>query len=118
MPRLICGQYGADDVTTSSGRAYVLRLRPNGTVAHTQAIHSGNGGLPGTVLTTHSAFGSGVAGDLGDVDGDGLNDVAVSAPGWDEPQPNGGAIFIFFMHSNDTVRDFNILTNEAFGGLS
>lgn len=74
--------------------------------------------MPNTILTTNSAFGSRSRGDVGDVDGDGLNDLAVSAPGWDVPNLDGGAIFILFMHGNDTVRDYTILTSDAFGGLA
>ena len=73
--------------------------------------------MPNTILRTNSAFGSRSRGDIGDVDGDGLNDLAVSAPGWDEPIADGGAIFILLMHGNDTVREYNILTSAAFGGL-
>ena len=118
LVRMACGQYGADDVPNGSGRFYVLRMRSNGTVHHTQPIYNAVGGLPSGTLSGGDFFGASNAGDLGDVDGDGLNDLAVSAPGWDGSVAHGGAVFIMFMHGDDTVRDLSVVSIASLGGLA
>lgn len=115
---MACGQYGADDVPNGSGRLYVLRMRSNGTVNHTQPIYNAVGGLQNDTLSGGDFFGASNAGDLGDVDGDGLNDLAVGAPGWDGSVARGGAVFILFMHGNDTVRDQAVVSIASLGGLA
>jgi len=68
-----------------------------------------------------TGFGGSVSGDLGDIDGDGFNDIAVAAPSSDIGVTDGGALFIFFMNANDTVREHTVLvpgTGGAFEGAS
>lgn len=65
-----------------------------------------------TSLARGSNFGSAVA-NIGDLDGDGIDDLAVGAPG-DTLDYGGdiglqiaaGSIYIFFMHENATVRNY------------
>jgi len=98
---------------------YVMRVLPNATVVHTQKIANGQGGLPAGSLASGDSFGSALTGGLGDVDGDGLNDIAVAAVLSDLGITNGGALYIFFMAANDTVRNHTVLVpgvGGAFGG--
>ena len=59
----------------------MMRLLANGTVAHSQRIFNGEGGLPAGILSNRSFFGVGIEAGLGDLDGDGMNDMIASAPG-------------------------------------
>jgi len=48
-------------------------------------------------------FGTSVA-TIGDLDGDGVLDLAVGAPGDDDAQPDEGAVYILFLNPNGTVK--------------
>ena len=54
---------------------------------------------------------------LGDVDGDGINDIAAGAPFDDDGAANIGAVYILFMNADGTVRDERKLSGiDVFGG--
>lgn len=81
MPRLVAGQSRyALTGTTRIGRVFVMRLHPNATVAYTTILENGVNGLPAGTSSSDDQFGSAIVGDVGDVDGDGFNDLLVSAP--------------------------------------
>ena len=80
------------------GAVWILRLNPNGTVkAHTK-IGAGLGGFTGT-LAPRSEFGRALA-LVDDLDGDGLRDLAVGAPG----SSGTGRLWILFLAADATVR--------------
>ncbi len=91
----------------SNGAVWILFLNSNGTVRDQQKINNVHGGL--TNLPSNGArFGDSV-GKLGDVDGDGIPDIAVGAPQDDgttppDPQYNYGAVWILFLNSDGTVK--------------
>jgi len=81
---------------SSRGTMEILFLRADGTIRARQRIGDGQGGFGGTlVLGDH--FGSSFA-SLGDLDGDGVGDLAVGADG------NSGAVWILFLNANGTVK--------------
>ncbi|MBX3275819.1 MAG: VCBS repeat-containing protein, partial [Sandaracinaceae bacterium] len=51
--------------------------------------------LPNPIPQPNAAFGESVAG-VGDINGDGYDDVAVGAPNQSNPQPNEGTAFLFY----------------------
>src|SRR6185503_162837 len=67
-----------DDGGTNRGAVYLLRLNTDGTVKLTTKISSTQGGFLGP-LRANDEFGRSVA-PLGDLDGDGVLDLAVGAP--------------------------------------
>ena len=79
--------------SVNSGAVFILFMNPNGTVRSSQEIGSGVGGGP--ILPSGSLFGSAVAG-LGDLDGDGVPDVAVGTA--------QNRVHVLFLNTNGTVK--------------
>ena len=77
-------------------------LTADGTVKSHQKISDTEGGFTGT-LDDIDAFGGSPA-SLGDLDGDGVVDLAVSADGDDDGGNGRGAMWILFMNSDGTVK--------------
>jgi len=70
------------------------------------------------LAASQDRFGAAVAGALGDVDGDGLNDIAITAPWHGVLDNNDGAIFVAFLREDDSVKDSLRLSLALSGGLS
>ena len=65
-------------------------------------------------ITSLDAFGSSIT-SLGDVDGDGIADVAVGTPMlFDSPQP--GEVWILFLNADRTVKSERRIDSTALGG--
>ena len=64
-------------------------------------IADGMSGFPGDTLQANSLFGTSIAA-LGDLDGDGIAEVAVGAPGH---SGNNGSVFVIFMNEQGRARD-------------
>ncbi len=77
-------------------------MNANGTVASERKISQTAGGFGG-VLSDTANFGGSIA-SLGDLDGDGVGDLAVSAHGDDTDGSNRGAVWILFMNVDGTVK--------------
>src|SRR6185369_8180563 len=53
---------------------------------------------------------------LGDLDGDGIDDIAVGSPRDDTGGTNLGAVYVFFMNANGTVKSTTKIGNSLNGG--
>lgn len=93
-----------DDGGVDRGAVYILFMTSTGTVGSYQKISSTQGGFQG-VLVDESYFGSSMA-NLGDMNGDGVQDLAVGATGDDDGGTYAGAVWILFMNSDGTVNGF------------
>lgn len=106
-----------DDGGPNLGAAWVLFLESNGTVRHQQKISATQGGFQGA-LGSGDDFGVSVAA-LGDLDADGVLDLAVGARRDDDGGTNRGAIWVLFLNATGTVRDHQKIsaTSGNFSGL-
>ncbi len=99
---LAVGANGDDDGGTDRGAVWILFLNPDGTVAAEQKISQSEGKFNGT-LGDGDAFGSALA-DIGDLDEDGITDLAAGAPGSDDGGTDRGALWLLFPDRNGELR--------------
>ncbi len=106
-----------DDGYSQCGALWVLFLHQDGTVKSEQKISATAGGFGG-ILTDWVYFGASVA-SLGDLDGDGVADLAVGADGTDDGGSARGAVWILFLNPDGTVRTEQKIsdTTGGFGGI-
>ena len=112
---LAVGARTDDGGGSSEGAVFVLFLNTDGTVKAEQKISSADGGLTAT-LDTGDNFGSAVAG-LGDLDGDGVNDLVVGAEGDDDGGSGRGAVHVLLLNANGTVKAEQKISDTV-GGLT
>jgi len=85
---------GADSTDESRGAIYILFMNNDGTVKSYQKISDTEGGFSGN-LDAHDHFGHAVV-NLGDLDGDGVVDLAIGAYRDDDGGTDRGAAWILF----------------------
>ena len=117
VPDMAAGARGDDDGGTNRGAVWVLFLNADGTVKSHQKISDTQGGFTG-ILDDYDIFGESVA-SLGDLDGDGVDDMAVSAAHDDDGGKNRGAVWILFLNADGTVKSHQKIsdTQGGFTGL-
>lgn len=108
---LALGAPGDDDGDPETGAVWILYLLPDGTVHHQQKISDTTGNF-GIGLSPADGFGSSTAG-LGDLDGDGIPDIAVGAGEDDDSGSGTGAVWILFLNENGTVKSTTKITGFA-----
>ncbi len=92
-----------------NGSVYIMHLNANGSAKDFTKLASGQNGVPH--LAAGDAFA--VVAPLGDLDGDGIIDIAVGAPGTDGSGTDWGAIYILRLNADGTVKSSNIIENPA-----
>ena len=114
---LAVGAWGDDDGGASRGALWILFLRADGTVKTAQKISQTDGGFGGS-LDLADGLGYALT-RLGDLDGDGVVDLAVGAIHDDDGGMDRGAVWILFLNSNGTVKAQRKIsqTTGGFGGV-
>ncbi len=107
------GSTESDDGGENHGSAWILFMNTNGTVKGHQRISDTQGGFTG-VLDDHDNFTTAIT-NLGDRDGDGITDIAVSAMHDDDGGPDRGAVWILFLNTNGTVKSHQKISSTEGG---
>ncbi len=97
------------DGGSDRGAVYILFLNADFTVKNYQKISDTQGGLNG-VLEEGDYFGGSVA-NIGDINGDGVIDLAVGAYRDDDGGSNRGAVYILFMNTDGTVNNLQKISD-------
>ncbi|MEW6071829.1 MAG: integrin alpha [Planctomycetota bacterium] len=110
------GAWGDDGIGFNRGAVWLLGLNTDGSASAEREIADRVGGLGG-VLKSGDRFGSAVA-YLGDLDGDGVGELAVGAPGDDSGGVDHGAVWVLFLDSTGYVKAKAKISDlhGAFGG--
>ena len=96
-----------DDGVRFSGAVWILFLRQDGTIKSEQTISSTSGGFGGVIR--RGGFGGSIF-SLGDLDGDGVMDLAAS-----ETRESSGDIWILFMNRDGTVKAEQMISDTSYG---
>jgi hypothetical protein len=92
---LAVGAPNDDDGSDNAGAVWILTMQTDGKVDGGQIISQDTGGFNGN-LNANDQFGAAIAG-TGDLDNDGVPDLAVGTPGDDDGGTDQGAVWILFM---------------------
>ncbi len=95
------------------GAVWVLFLNTDGTVKFDQKISDIQGGFTG-ILDNGDLFGTSVA-SLGDLDGDGVGDLAVGAYIDGDGGAERGAVWVLFLNPDGTVKSHQKISNTQGG---
>ncbi len=109
---LAVGALNDDDGKTDAGAVYILFMYANASVKSYVKI---NDTSLDDGLTEGDNFGSSVT-DVGDLDGDGIIDLAVGAQRADDGGDGKGAVWILFMYANGSVKSYTKINDTSLGG--
>lgn len=99
----------------NKGAIYIMYLNSNGTVKNYTKIGNNIAGF-NAGLNSNDQFGVSLA-NLGDLDGDGIIDLAVGAYQDSDDGSAKGAVWILFLNANGTVKNFNKISDRVFDGI-
>ncbi len=113
VPDLAVTSWLDDDGGQNRGAVWILFLNGDGTVQSHQKISDTQGGFTG-VLDNSDFFGVDLA-SLGDLNGDGIGDLAVNAFGDDDGGVERGAVWILFLNADGTVNGHQKISDTEGG---
>lgn len=111
---LAVGAYLDDDGGSDRGAFYTLFFNDDLTVRAVQKVSSLEGGLEAEI-SDDDLFGMTVA-PLGDIDGDGIPDIAVGSNRDDDGGSDRGALFFFLLNADGTIKaESKVSSVDLFG---
>ena len=102
LAEIAAGATGHVAGASGTGELYVMFLNADGTVKRTAAIDSRTPNGP-SGLGANDRFGESVA-RIGDLDGDGVTEMAVGAPGHTSGGRATGDLYVLFLNADGTVK--------------
>lgn len=115
VPELMVGAIFDDTGGSNRGAAYLHFLQADGSIKSTKKFASGTNGVP--ALVNNDRYGISVA-NLGDLNNDGVADVAVGAFFDDTGGSNRGAVYVHFLDVDGSVVSTTKLADTTNGGPS
>lgn len=92
-----------------NGSVYILHLNADGTAKDSTKLSSGLNGVSQLAEGNYFVFVTA----LGDLDGDGITDIAVGAPAVYGAGTQNGAVHILRLNADGTVKNSNVIENSA-----
>ena len=115
IPDIAAGANGDDAGGNNKGAIHIMFMNTDGGVKSTVVINDDTTNDPS--LNNGDSFGISVA-PIGDLDGDGVNDIIVGADADDTGGNNKGAIHIMFMNTDGSVKSTVEINNATTNGPS
>ena len=112
---LIVGANGDDEGGGARGAVHIMFMNTDGSVDSTVEINSSTANGP--TLTNGDHFGKSVE-NIGDLNNDGVNDLAIGAHQDDDGGTDRGAVHIMFMNTDGSVDSTVEINNETTNGPS
>ncbi len=107
----------------SEGAVYILFMNADGTVKNDVVINNDTVGFAGALTPSYDPSSSDIFGiaveNLGDLNGDGNDELMVGAYLADQGGPNSGTLFTFFLNDDGSIQSYNEIdsVNGVFGGV-
>jgi hypothetical protein len=105
-----------ENLESGEGAVYILFLNANGSVKNNLKISDGLNGFAPENLNSSDTFGSAIA-NIGDLDNDGIIDIAVGASNDENLESNEGAVYILFLNANGSVKN-NTKISDGLNGFT